>query len=141
MSIWTSLYTGSSGIEAHGNGISVVGDNIANVSTIGYKASRASFQDLLGGSAPNGQRIGAGVRMGGVDVRFGQGSLQQTGNPLDMAVNGNGFFMLAGCRATSSAPTARRRRRRATWCSRRRARRSRPPTSRWRSTSTARPAS
>jgi flagellar hook protein FlgE len=96
MSLLTSLWTGTSGLGAHGDAISVVGDNIANVSTIGFKGSRASFEDVLGGTAPNGQRIGAGVRMGGVQTLFGQGSLQQTGNGLDFAVRGNGFFVVAG---------------------------------------------
>jgi flagellar hook protein FlgE len=96
MSILSSLYTGASGLAAHGSAIGTVGDNIANVSTIGFKAGRASFEDVLGGTAPNGQRLGAGVRFGGVDTRFGQGSLQQTGAPLDLAVRGNGFFMVAG---------------------------------------------
>jgi flagellar hook protein FlgE len=96
MSILSSLYTGASGLAAHGSAIGTVGDNIANVSTVGFKSGRASFEDVLGGTAPNGQRMGAGVRMGGVDTRFGQGSLQQTGAPLDLAVRGNGFFMVAG---------------------------------------------
>jgi len=94
MSIWTSLYTGSSGLEAHGNAISVVGDNIANVSTVGYKSSRASFAEVLGGNAANGQRLGAGVRMDGTQGRFGQGGLQQTGGAFDLAIRGTGFFVV-----------------------------------------------
>ena len=96
MSIWTSLYTGASGLQAHGEAIGTVGDNIANVSTVGYKSSRASFEDVLGGTAPNGQRFGQGVKLGGVNTMFGQGSLQQTGGKLDMAIRGNGWFQLAG---------------------------------------------
>ena len=96
MSIWTSLYTGSSGLGAHGDAISVVGDNIANVSTIGYKSSRADFADVIGGTAANGQRLGSGVRMAGVETMLGQGSLQQTGRSLDLAIRGNGFFVLNG---------------------------------------------
>ncbi len=96
MSILTSLFTGASGLGAHGDAIGVVGDNIANASTIGYKASRASFEDTLGGAAANGQRYGNGVRMAGPETLFGQGSLQQTGNSLDFAIRGNGFFAVAG---------------------------------------------
>src|SRR6266545_7733266 len=96
MSILTSLYTGASGISAHGEAISVVGDNIANASTTGFRASRASFEDVLGGQAGNGQRIGAGVRMSGPETLFGQGSLQQTGKPLDLAIRGEGFFAVKG---------------------------------------------
>ncbi|MDZ4693574.1 MAG: flagellar hook protein FlgE [Deltaproteobacteria bacterium] len=96
MSIWTSLRTGASGLQAHGEAISTVGDNIANASTVGFRGSRASFQDVLGGNAPNGQRMGAGVRLGGVDTLHNQGAIQQTGATLDMAIRGNGFFILNG---------------------------------------------
>jgi len=78
MSILTSLFTGASGLGAHGDAIGVVGDNIANSSTVGFRAARASFADVLGGSAPSTQRYGAGVRMTGPQTRFTQGSLQQT---------------------------------------------------------------
>src|SRR4051794_12696735 len=96
MSIFTSLYTGASGLQAHGEAIGVVGDNIANASTTGFKSGRASFQDVLGGTAPNGQRFGNGVRMGGINTQFGQGSLMQTGGKLDLAIRGNGFYTVAG---------------------------------------------
>src|SRR4051794_13278582 len=95
MSIWTSLYTGSSGLGAQGDAISVVGDNIANVSTTGFKESRAGFADVLGDTA-GANRPGDGVRMTGPDLSFGQGSLQQTGRPLDMAITGEGFFAVSG---------------------------------------------
>ncbi len=96
MSIWTSLYTGASGLQAHGDAIGTVGDNIANVSTVGFKSGRASFEDVLGGTAPNGQRFGNGVRLAGVNTQFGQGSLQQTGAKMDLAIRGNGFFTVTG---------------------------------------------
>ncbi len=95
MSIFTSLYTGSSGMSAHGAAIGVVGDNIANVSTIGFKRSRAGFADVLGGSI-RGQRLGAGVRMGSVDQQFEQGSIQQSGGTFDLAVRGRGMFVVSG---------------------------------------------
>ena len=98
MSIISSLYTGASGMTAHGNAIGVVGDNIANVSTIGYKRSRAAFSDVLGGSL-GGQRLGAGVRLGGVESMFEQGSVQQTGGAFDMAIRGEGMFMVKGAHA------------------------------------------
>jgi flagellar hook protein FlgE len=96
MSIWTSLFSGSSGLGAHGDAISVVGDNIANTSTTGFRASRAGFEDVLGGTAPNGQRVGAGVRLASVDTLFGQGAIQNTGRPLDLALRGGGFFVVKG---------------------------------------------
>ena len=96
MSIWTSLYTGSSGLSTLGQAIGVVGDNIANTSTVGFKASRASFRDMIGGAAPNGQRLGTGVRFAGAQVGFGQGSVMQTGAGLDFAIQGGGFFVVNG---------------------------------------------
>lgn len=96
MSVLATLYTGSSGLTAMGQAIGVVGDNIANSSTIGFKGSRANFEDVLGGTAPNGQRLGAGVRLSGVETLFGQGAVVATGRPLDMAIRGEGFFVLKG---------------------------------------------
>lgn len=95
MSITNSLYIGANGITAHGDAISVVGDNIANASTIGFKRGRAGFADVLGGTL-NGQRLGSGVRLGGVQTMYDQGTLQQTGSALDLAIRGNGFFAVRG---------------------------------------------
>lgn len=96
MSIWSSLYTATAGITAYGNAMSVVGDNIANVGTTGFKGSRAGFAAILGGIGSNQQRVGAGVVMTGAEIGMGQGSLQQTGRNLDMAVWGDGMFVLDG---------------------------------------------
>ncbi|MCK6547730.1 flagellar hook protein FlgE [Myxococcota bacterium] len=96
MSIWTSLLTGSSGLNAFQQAIGTVGDNISNVSTTGFRASRASFEDVLGGTAGNGQRLGAGVKMTGPQTLLGQGTLQQTSRALDLAVRGQGLFVLQG---------------------------------------------
>lgn len=96
MSVFSSLWIGTSGLSAHGDALSVVGDNIANASTVGFRGSRASFAEVLGGSAPNGQRMGAGVRMGGTQTLFGQGALETTGVDLDLAIRGDGFFVVNG---------------------------------------------
>ncbi|MCR9162771.1 MAG: flagellar hook protein FlgE [Nannocystaceae bacterium] len=96
MSIWSSLYTGRSGLTAHSDAINVVGDNIANVSTVGFKAGSAKFNDVLGRRIPGGQSLGAGVKMGGVSQAFGQGSFIQSGGSLDYAIQGGGFFEVAG---------------------------------------------
>lgn len=96
MSIFTSLYTGASGLEAHGDAISVVGDDIANASTVGYKNERADFSNVIGGTIVNGQNVGDGVRMSSVQTMFGQGSLENTGRNLDVAISGNGFFVVKG---------------------------------------------
>ena len=95
MSITNSLYIGISGLIAHGEAISVVGDNIANTSTIGFKRARASFSDVLGGEL-GAQRLGGGVRLGGTQTMFEEGSINTTGNPLDVAVSGSGMFIVKG---------------------------------------------
>ncbi len=95
MSITNSLYIGISGLIAHGDAIGIVGDNIANTSTIGFKRSRASFSDLLGGEVGN-QRFGGGVRLGGPQTMWDQGAIAQTGNAMDVAINGGGMFVVKG---------------------------------------------
>ena len=96
MSIWSSLYTGRSGLTAHGDAINVVGDNIANVSTVGFKSGSANFNDVLGRRTVGGDNLGAGVQMGGVSQGFGQGSFLQSGGSLDYAIQGGGFFEVVG---------------------------------------------
>jgi len=95
MTITNSLYIGISGLQAHGEAISVVGDNIANASTIGYKRNRAEFSDMLGGEIDS-QRLGGGVRLAGTQTMWDQGTITQTGNPLDLAVRGGGMFVVKG---------------------------------------------
>ena len=98
MTIGNSLWIGVSGLMAHGEAISTVGDNIANVSTVGFKRSRASFGDLLGGEL-NNSRLGGGVYLGGNQSIWQQGTLAQTGNPLDVGISGNGMFVVSGSHA------------------------------------------
>ena len=95
VSIFNSLYIGVNGLHAHGDAISVVGDNIANASTVGFKRERAMFSDMLGGVI-DGQRAGGGVRLGATQTMFEQGQITATGNPLDMAINGHGLFVVKG---------------------------------------------
>jgi flagellar hook protein FlgE len=95
MSITNSLYIGISGLQAHGDAIGVVGDNIANASTIGYKRNRAEFSDMLGGELDS-QRLGGGVRLSGTETMWDQGAVTQTGNPLDLAIRGGGMFLVTG---------------------------------------------
>ena len=90
----SALYTGISGINAHMGELSVIGNNIANVNTIGFKNSRVSFADVLsqtltGGSGTN--QIGLGVMMNSIQKVFSQGAFETTSNSLDMAISGNGF--------------------------------------------------
>jgi flagellar hook protein FlgE len=93
------MFSGVSGLRAEGEAIGVVGDNIANVNTVGFKAQRAVFQDVLGHSILAGTSSalpGSGVRMGDVQQLFTQGSISNTGVSTDVALNGDGFLVVAG---------------------------------------------
>ena len=93
----TSLFTAVSGINSFGNALSVTGNNIANVSTVGFKSSKATFADLVTGSlggAAAGNQIGRGVFTGAILNNFTQGALSTSANGLDLAVDGNGFFLV-----------------------------------------------
>ncbi|MBL8731836.1 MAG: flagellar hook-basal body complex protein [Planctomycetes bacterium] len=102
----TALFTGLSGLRVHQTYIDVIGNNLANVSTPGFRGSRATFSDILSftvrpGSGPNGSfgglnpmQIGTGSFMASVDTDTNQGTLQDTGRPLDVALQGRGFFTL-----------------------------------------------
>lgn len=94
-----ALYSGVSGLRAEGEAIGVVGDNIANVNTVGFKSQRAVFQDVLGHSILAGTSSalpGSGVRIGDVQQMFTQGNLANTGVSTDVALNGDGFLVVAG---------------------------------------------
>ena len=82
MSILQAMYTGVSGIQAEGEALGVVGDNISNTNTIGFKGQRSVFEDMLGHSISAGSATalpGSGVKMAGVQQLFTQGSLSNTG--------------------------------------------------------------
>lgn len=84
-----------SGINAAGEELRVIANNIANASTTGFKKSRADFADVYANSEGGGSNsIGAGVRLAGVTQQFGQGNIGFTNNKLDLAINGRGFFVL-----------------------------------------------
>jgi len=93
------MYAAASGLLAHSEAISVASDNIANVNTIGFKTQRARFEDVLGSTvagAVDNQASGQGVRLGGVHSLFTQGSLIASRLNTDMAIQGDGFFVLRG---------------------------------------------
>lgn len=94
-SIVNGLLSARSGIGAHGAAIAVVGDNISNGSTLGYKASRADFSDLLSGGQPANRTIGSGTQVSQVVTPQIQGTLEFTSRPLDLAIDGKGFFVVA----------------------------------------------
>ncbi len=102
-----SLWIAKTGLEAQQTQMDVISNNLANVGTNGFKKSRAVFQDLLyqniyqpGAQSsqqtmyPSGFQLGTGVRPMAVERIMTQGNLQQTGNPLDLAINGAGFFQV-----------------------------------------------
>lgn len=91
-----SFQQGLSGLNAASKNLDVIGHNIANSNTVGFKASRAEFAEMVAsaiGSA-GGSSAGIGVETANVAQQFTQGNLNITGNNLDVAINGNGFFML-----------------------------------------------
>lgn len=103
----TAIFTGVNGLLVQQTKMDVIASNIANVNTTGYRGARVLFQDLFsqtlaGGSAPvgnyggsNPQQVGLGVQIGSIDVDYTQGSLLTTGVSSDLAIQGNGFFVLS----------------------------------------------
>ncbi|MBI9105137.1 MAG: flagellar hook protein FlgE [Spirochaetales bacterium] len=103
-----SLYAGVSGLQNHQVRMDVIGNNISNINTIGFKKGRVNFQDMLsqsmsGASRPtnelggvNPKQVGLGMSVASIDTIHTQGSMQSTGVTTDLAVQGNGFFVMAG---------------------------------------------
>jgi len=97
MSITSSLFSGISGLNALGNAMTVIGDNIANVNTIGFKGSRVTFQDILSQNVgtPSGiAQVGRGTTLADISSSFVQGSFESTESATDLAIGGNGFFIV-----------------------------------------------
>jgi len=93
MSIVSAMYTGVSGLSSHSQAMAVISDNIANVNTVGYKSSRANFGDIVGGMIAD-ERLGNGVAVTSAQTEFTQGSLLGTGSATDLALQGDGFFLV-----------------------------------------------
>src|SRR5262249_32445160 len=95
MALFGALSTGRSGLTNSGAALSVIGNNIANVGTVGFKGSRTEFADLISASA-GGEvgKIGLGARIGSVRTLFTQGAIESTGRHLDLGIQGDGFFVL-----------------------------------------------
>ncbi|MBM4349423.1 MAG: flagellar hook protein FlgE [Deltaproteobacteria bacterium] len=97
MSVTSSFYSGLSGLDTHATAMRVIGDNISNLQTTGFKNSSVHFEDVLGVSlsgVSGGNQTGAGVKVSTVDANFIQGSLMTTDVSTDVAINGKGFFVL-----------------------------------------------
>ncbi len=97
MGISSALYSGVSGLNTNSQAMSVIGNNLANTNTVGFKGSRTVFSDLLS-STINGSggssQVGRGVGMSKVDQVFSQGTFESTESGLDVAIEGEGFFIL-----------------------------------------------
>jgi len=101
-----SLFTAISGLRTHQSSLNIIGNNLANINTVGYKKSRSTFREIFNrvvaqGSAPteqtggvNPMQIGFGAQLSTVDTLHAQGSLRTTGNPTDLSIRGNGYFVL-----------------------------------------------
>ncbi len=98
-----ALYSAATGMAAQQTTIDTIANNLANVNTSGFKKSTASFQDLFyqelatsgeEGATPSTAQVGAGVRTVAVEKNHSMGSITSTGEPLDVALNGRGFFVL-----------------------------------------------
>lgn len=100
-----SLYTSATGMMAQQLNMDVIANNLANVNTVGFKKSRADFQDLLyqemrpagatvaqGATSPTGLEVGLGVKAAATQTMFEQGTFQNTGNKYDVAIEGDGFY-------------------------------------------------
>lgn len=99
MGILSSMYTGVTGLQANGEALGIYGDNLANANTTGFKVSRPEFQDVISKSLKGilgGNQIGRGTRLSSVNPIFSQGSIVQTERPTDLALSGDGFFVMDG---------------------------------------------
>jgi flagellar hook protein FlgE len=103
-----SMYAAISGLKVHQTMLDVTSNDIANVNTLGFKSQRTTFKDSLsqlqrGGAAPNAQQggsnaiqVGLGVQLSSIDNNMQGGAMQSTGNPLDVALQGEGWFRVSG---------------------------------------------
>ena len=98
MGVETALYSGVSGLNATSSAMNVIGNNLANSQTTGYKSDRSLFSDILSSkvaSASGSSQVGSGVELATVDTVFEQGTFQKTSMSTDMAIEGDGFFMVS----------------------------------------------
>lgn len=104
-----SMFSGVSGLKNHQTKMDVIGNNIANVNTIGFKSSRVTFQDIYsqsvkpasspnpmaGTGGTNPQQVGLGVAVGSIDIMFTSAGTEYTGSALDLSISGDGFFTVS----------------------------------------------
>jgi flagellar hook protein FlgE len=92
MSLTSAMYTGVSGLLANSTAMNVIGNNISNVNTVGYKDGRTNFSDMLSQSAGHNAQVGSGVQVQSVQTMFTQGTPQTSGNVTDLSIQGNSLF-------------------------------------------------
>ena len=98
MGLSSTLYTGISGLKSNSEAMSVTGNNISNSNTVGFKSSSTLFSDVLSSSissASGSSQVGRGVQISTVSTTFSQGSFQSTSSDTDLAIEGDGFFMVS----------------------------------------------
>lgn len=98
MALIGTLTSGVSALRTFSSGLEVIGNNIANINTTGYKSNQVSYADsfsnTLSASSQSAMQIGTGVQLSAVSTNFTQGALNSTGNTTDVAISGNGFFVV-----------------------------------------------
>ena len=112
------MYSAISGLKTHQVMLDVTANNLANVNTVGYKGARTTFSDALsqtvragaastaGSGGTNAAQVGLGVRLGSIDNMMGGGGFQSTGNALDVAIQGEGWFRVTNTAPNAADPTA-----------------------------------
>lgn len=103
MSITSAMFSGVSGLLANAEGINVVGNNLANVNTIGFKYNRMLFSDMMYVDVGNGSQLGRGTQIQKIDTVMGQGAFESTEVVTDLAIQGEGFFTLGTPSAVAGA--------------------------------------
>jgi flagellar hook protein FlgE len=105
MGLTDALFTGTSGLRALGHGMSVIGDNVANLNTTAFKGARITFSDIMAQSintAAGSGQLGRGAAIQALFQQFTQGAFESTGNPTDMAIAGAGFFIVRNPKTTGA---------------------------------------
>ncbi|WP_415719752.1 flagellar hook protein FlgE [Maridesulfovibrio sp.] len=98
MGLSASLFSGITGLQAHGDKMSVLGNNIANVNTIGFKSAKMHFEDAISqdmSTATGIAQVGRGVQVGAIYADYAQGSFETTSESTDLAIGGDGFFIVS----------------------------------------------
>lgn len=106
MSLTSAMFSGVSGLLNNAEGINVIGNNISNVNTVGFKGARMLFSDVLSTTIGSGSQMGHGVQIQKVDNMYTQSALESSSIPTDVAIQGDSFFMLAKPNTTAAAAIA-----------------------------------